>query len=308
MKIVLPDPIDIPAIDQDKLKSLAEVTVYDDVVNDEAVIIDRIQGAELITAAWVDISERIIQSSPSLRYIVVPGVGYDNIDTQSATAAGIQVINCPTHNTAAVAEYTIALIFAITRRMFAASQSLRAGAWQTERFKGAELRGKKLGLIGYGGIGRQVEKLAIALDMKVSHATSQTSPEAIDQLIADVDILSLHLPLTPKTQYLIDQRRLNLMQPSAYLINTARGAIVDPQALLTTLKQNRIAGAALDVFENEPVGATPNPTIIELAQLDQVIATPHIAYNTNEAAANLGQELIQNITACIQGHPINVVN
>jgi phosphoglycerate dehydrogenase-like enzyme len=308
MKIVLPDHIDLLETDRATLQRLGEVTIYDDIVDDEAVLIDRIQGAELITAAWMHLSDRAIRSSPHLRYIVLPAVGYDTVDLEAATAVGITVCNCPTHNASAVAEYTIALIFAVTRRLLEANAFLKSGNWNSERFKGIELKGKKLGLIGYGGIGKQVAARATALGMEVNHATSRTPAEDLDQLIAHSDILSLHLPLNPHTQHLIDARRLSLMQPSAYLINTARGAIVDQPALLSALKQKRIAGAALDVFEHEPIAGTSSPEIMEFVRLDNVVATPHIAYNTHEMMVKLGKELIETIAACLQGKPINVVN
>jgi phosphoglycerate dehydrogenase-like enzyme len=186
--------------------------------------------------------------------------------------------------------------------------SLQNGAWQPWLFQGTEVQGKTLGLIGYGGTGRAVEKLAIALGMTVIHARSKTPPDQLDQLISTADIISLHLPLTPQSKYLMDERRIGLMKPTAYLINTARGAIVDPHALLAALKENRIAGAALDVFENEPIGSEPDAAILELARLENAIATPHIAYNTLETMIRLGDELMNNIQACLQGHPINVVN
>jgi phosphoglycerate dehydrogenase-like enzyme len=308
MQIVLPDYFDLSDADRTRLHSLATVTRYEDTIDDEAEIIQRIQGAELITAAWIHISDRVIRSAPGLKYIVLPAVGYDNVDLNAATAAGIQVCNCPTHNATAVAEYTIALIFALTRHIVTANTALRSGSWYPDAFKGVELSGKKLGLIGYGGIGRQVEKLAIALGMQVHHATSKTPPDQLDALIASVDILSLHLPLNAHTRHLIDRRRLSLMRRSAYLINTARGAIIDQSALLNALKENRFAGAALDVYENEPVSGTPNSEILELVQLKNVVATPHIAYNTQEMTVNLGQELLHTIAACIQGKPVNLVN
>jgi phosphoglycerate dehydrogenase-like enzyme len=308
MKVVLPDPSDLLEADKTKLKSLGEVTFYEEMPVTEAEVIQRIDGAELIALSWVDITETIIRSNPNLKYIVALAVGYDQIDLEAASAANVKVINCPTHNALAVAEYTIGLIFAVTRRILEANLFLREGNWNQQRFRGVELRGKKLGLIGYGNSGRAVEKLAIALGMEVNHATSKTSPNDLDQLIATSDILSLHLPLTERSRHLIDERRLNLLKPSAYLINTARGAIVDQQALIKILNQKRIAGAALDVFEDEPVSGIPTREMLELIRLGNVVATPHIAYNSEEMAARLGAELIANIQACIEGKPINVVN
>lgn len=308
MKIVLPDSIDILEFDRDALKQLGEVEIYDDICTDEAVILDRIQGAEIITAGWIHVNRSLIQNTPSLKYIVVSGVGYNNVDLEAASAADIVVCNCPKHNVNAVAEYTIALIFAVTRQIVAANFALRNNQWNPGSYKGVELCGKKLGLIGQGSIGSSVAKLAEAIEMQVESVNSRSSAEEIDRLISTCDILSLHLPATPQSYHLLDQRRLELMKPTAYLINTARGAIVDQAALLKLLQQKRIAGAALDVFEDEPIAGTPNVEIQAFLRLENVVATPHIAYNSEETAAHLGQELLSVIRACIAGAPINGVN
>ena len=308
MKIVLPDYVDLTEKHKTQIKKLGEVTIYNDIPDREEEIINRIAGAELISAAWVNITESVIKSNSSLEYIIVPGVGYDAIDIKAATEAGIKVLNCPTHNTSAVAEYTICLILAVTKKIVAAHNNLKNGNWNTVAYMGTELNGKKLSLIGYGNIGRKVAQLAASFGMEVSHANSETPPRQLDELISNADILSLHLPFKKQSKYLIDERRLNLMKKSAYLVNTARGAIVDQKALLTALKERRIAGAALDVFENEPITGSPSEKIIQLTQLDNVVATPHIAFNTEESAIRLGEEMIANIQACINGSPINVVN
>lgn len=308
MQIVFPDPIDLLDADKAALCQLGNITFYDDAPDSDEELIQRIRGSELIVASWVDVTENTINSSPALKYIVVPAVGYDQINVDAATAVGVKVINCPTHNALAVAEYTIGLMLSVSRKLLEANQALCHATWNPHLFLGIELRGKKLGLIGHGTIGKEVENLAKALGMEVVHATSRTTPAELDQLLASVDFLSLHLPLTPSTKHLIDRRRLSLMKRSAYLINTARGAIVDQQALLDALKQNQIAGAALDVFEQEPVTGGPGAEILELAELPNVVATPHIAYNTEEMRVRLGQELIANIQACLSGNPINVIN
>jgi len=313
MKIVFSDYIDLVYVELAKtylnqLKDLGEVTIYQDIPSTDSEIIDRITDAEIITIGWINITESIIKSTPKLRYIIISGVGYDNVDMKAATAAGIKVVNSPKHNTLAVAEYTIALIFNITKKIVAANIDLRQGNWHTQNYVGTELSGKKLGLIGYGNVAQKVAQLATNFGMKVSYANSKTSANQLDELIADSDILSLHLPLTKQSRQLIDARRLNLMKKSAYLINTARGAIIDQTALLKVLQERRIAGAALDVFENEPLTGNPSAEILQLAQLDNVVGTPHIAYNTEETALRLSEELLENIQACIKGTPINVVN
>lgn len=307
MKIVIPEHPYLTKKHESQLKTLGEVTIYQDIPSEEEII-ERIAGADLITASWTDITRKIIKSNPNLKFIIALGVGYDNVDSKTASEAGIKIINCPTHNGAAVAEYTIALILTITKKIIPANMSLRDGKWDKQIFLGTELDGKKLSLIGYGNIGRKVTSLATNFGMEVSHSNSKTPPNELDDLIANADILSLHLPLTKQTKHLLDERRLKLMKPSAYLINTARGAIVDQKALLKVLQEKRIAGAALDVFEDEPVIGNASEEIQQLSQLDNVVATPHIAYNTEETAVRLGEELIANIEACLKGSPINIVN
>lgn len=308
MKIVVPDHLDLAEHHKTELQTLGEVTLYDDTNNDEDEIISRIKEAELILVSWVDITERIIKNAHNLRYIIVTAVGYDNINIKAATEAGIKVINCPTHNALSVAEYTIGFIITIARRILESNLALRNGIWSQEQFKGTELRGKTLTLIGHGTIAKHVESLAKGFGLKVNYATSKTSLSQLDELIANADIISLHLPLTEQTKHLIDARRLNLMKPTAYLINTARGAIIDQKALIQALQSGKLAGAALDVFENEPVGTTPSEEIMELLHMNNVVATSHIAYNTEEMLLRLGDELLGNIQACITGKLINVVN
>ncbi len=307
MNMVLPDYIYLTPEHETQLRRLGEVTIYDDIPSEEEAIA-RIAGAEIIIPGWVKITENVIRGNPSLKCIIVPGVGYDYIDLKAANAAGVRVVNCPKHNLTAVAEYTFALIFAVSRQLVSANIALKNGKWDTQSYVGTELSGKKLCLVGYGNIGRKVAQLATGFGMDVSHANSKTPPDQLDELIANADILSLHLPATTQSKYLIDERRLNLMKKSAYIVNTARGAIINQKALLTVLKSGGIAGAALDVFEDEPMIGTPNEEIMELIQLNNVVATPHIAYNTEETAFRLGEELIESIQAYVNGAPINVVN
>lgn len=313
MKIVFSDYVDLVYVELaetylNKLKNLGDATIYQDIPTTEEAINQRIAGAEIITVGWINISRSIIKNNPNLKYIIVSGVGYDNIDIEAATAAGIKVINSPKHNILAVAEYTMALILNATKKIVEANTSLKNGNWHTQHFIGTELSGKNLGLIGYGNIAQQVAKFAKSFGMNVNYANSQTPALQLDQLIAESDILSLHLPLSEQSKHLIDQRRLNLLKTSAYLINTARGAVIDQKALLKVLQAGRIAGAAIDVFENEPLTNKPSQEILQLAQLKNVVATPHIAYNTEETAIRLSEELVENILACIKGSPINVVN
>lgn len=307
MKTVFPDFIELHEGHLKRIEKIVQLTTYDDKPKENQVI-DRIQGAEIITANYYDVTKKIIQSCPSLKYIIVPTVGYEWVDIKAATTAGVKVINCPTHNGHAVAEHTIALMFAISRKIVQANEAIKKGNWTPLKFEGLELSGKTLGIVGHGKIGSQTGELAQGLGMKVLFADSKTSANDLDALIAEVDYLGLNLPLNEHTHHLIDERRLRLMKKTAFFINTARGAIVDQKALLAALKRGDIGGAGLDVFDGESFDEKPIPEIVELCSLENVVATPHIAFNTKETVERLGNELMKNIEACVAGNPMNVVN
>jgi len=308
MKVVLTDKIYLTSSQRSNLLKMANAVIYDDVPSSEEEIIKRIKDADIVTANWININKKIINNSPKLKYVVVPAVGYEWVDIKTASERKIKVSNCPAHSGTTVAEFTIALLFAVTKRIVEANDDLQKQIWKPLYYTGTELNGKKIGIIGYGNIGRNVARLAQGLGMEIMYANSTSSDEELDNIIRNVDFLSLNLPLTDKTRNLIDKRRLNLLKSSAYIINTARGAIVDQKALMEMLKYNKIAGAALDVYDNEPLTGKPSHDIVELAMLKNVVATPHIAFNTQEASVRLGDELINNIKNYLEGKLTNLVN
>lgn len=307
MNIVITDHIEISNEATTRLKDLL-ATIHEDVPADDAAIIDRIKDAEIITANYIDITAKIIDAAPKLKYIIVPAVGYEWVDYAYAAQKGIKVINCPTHNSQAVAELALGLMFTVGRKICDANNSLRSGEWQASQFKGLELSGKKLGLVGYGNIGKRIAKMAEGIGMTVEYADSKANPEFVDALLGSSDFVALCLPLSDKTRGLIDARRLGLLKSNAILVNVARGPIVDQEALMQALKAGSIAGAGLDVYNDEPLVGDPPRSIVELANLPNVVATPHYGYNTAETAERLGDELYANIESCLRGDPINVVN
>lgn len=302
MTIVFPDHINLDGSARQKLEAMG-VKMYDDTPSDE-----RIRDAEIITANFIDITPAIIDAAPKLKCIISPAVGYDWIDHAYAASKGIQILNCPTQNAAAVAEHAIGLIFSVARRITEADLSLRKGEWRQQEFMGIELNHRKLGLVGYGKIGKLVEQKAAALGMQVTHVNSSSSAEALDTLLQTSDVVCLCLPLNDFTKDIMDKRRLGLLKKDTIFINVARGALVDQAVLLELLKNGSIRGAGLDVFMNESFTGDVPQSIVELASLRNVVATPHMAYNTEETMQRLGQELLDNITAFLAGEPINVVN
>ena len=307
MKIVIPDPIRIPEAIKDKLRAHG-ADVYDDLPETQAEVVERIKDAEIITANYFTVDKDLIDAAPKLKYIIVPSVGYDWVDHQYAAARGIKLINCPTFITLSVAEHTMALIFSLARHVVQANVDLREGIWSPADYEGVELGGKKLGLVGYGNIGQNVERMAKGIGMTTVHVNSKSTPAEIDELIVSSDVVVLCLPLNKTTRHMIDQRRLGLLKKQALLINVARGAIIDQLALVTALKNNQFAGAGLDVFENEALSGMPTAEIVELAKMPNVVATPHTAYNATGTVERLGAELLASIEACLTGNPKNIVN
>ena len=307
MKIVFPDRIDLSPAYADKFKDMG-VVAYDDTPSDATEIASRIKDAELITACYVDITRAIIDAAPKLKFIISAAVGYEWIDYKYAAEKGIKVINCPTFNSLAVAEHAIGLLFSVVRRIPKANQDFKSGKWQPMGFMGTELNGKTLGLIGHGNIGRNIDRMAAGLGMNVDFVNSRSSPGEIDSLLAKSDIVCVCAQLNDVTRHLLDARRLKMIARDAYLINVSRGAIIDQSALIQLVKNGHFAGVGLDVFEGEPLTGSVSDEIKELVNLPGVVATPHMAFNTKEAAARLGQELYANIQACVSGQPTNVIN
>ncbi len=241
----------------------------------------------LIVRSRTRVTSRVIEAGKRLRVIGRAGVGLDNIDVSAARAMGIEVRNCPDTTSVAVAEHTFALILALARHIPEADRTMKAGRWEKRRLKGVSLRGKTIGIIGFGRIGRQVARLAQGFGMRVLVNQPRLTPELaleagvtpcdLPELLRQADVVTLHVPLRPENVGLIGRDELALMKPSAFLINTARGGLVDEEALLDALNGGRLAGAGLDVFAQEPPGDHP------LVCHPRVVATPHIGASTVEA-------------------------
>jgi len=260
----------------------------------------------LISLLTDSIDRSVVDAAPALKVIANVAVGYNNIDVAYATSRGIVVTHTPDVLTESVADFTWGLILAITRRLAEGERLVRRGAWKgwaLDFMLGTELRGKQLGLVGVGRIGRAVAARAPAFGMRVAYTeVFETTLEgaesmSLDRLLNTSDIVSLHVPLTPETRHLIDKRSLARMKRSAYLINTARGPVVDEAALAWALQQHLIAGAALDVFENEP---TVHP---DLLALENVLLVPHLASGTTETRTAMADLAAENVLAVLSGRP-----
>src|SRR5829696_5874358 len=250
----------------------------------------------LIVRSATQVTAQLIEAAPKLRVIARAGTGVDNVDVPAATARGILVMNAAGANSISVAELAVALMLSMARAIPAADASMKQGVWDKKRFMGTELRGKVLGVVGFGRIGREVALRARAFGMETvafdPFIASRAADAAgvplvdLDDLLARADFISLHVPALPETRHLVNAERLARMKKGVRIVNTARGELIDDAALAAAIQSGHVAGAALDVFDPEP------PTENTLTSLPQVIATPHIAASTVE-----GQELVGNETA-----------
>lgn len=299
----------------DALAALGELTVYDRTSPDQ--LIDRCRDAYAVITNKVVIDAAAIDALPSLRYIGVLATGYNNVDIAAARRAGVTVCNVPAYSTASVAQTVFALLLAITNRVESYSASVHAGDWSrcadfSYRLGPIEeLDGLTMAVYGLGNIGSRVAAIAHAFGMKVISFTSKQQgalPRYIekvsrDEMFGRADILSLNAPLAADNRHFVCGETLALMKPTAILINTARGGLVDEHALASALREHRIAAAGIDVMDCEPP-KTDNP----LSALDNCIITPHIAWQSTGARRRLLAVTADNLAAFIDGHPQNVVS
>jgi D-3-phosphoglycerate dehydrogenase len=255
---------------------------------------DLAEADALLVRSATTVDAHLLRAAPHLRIVARAGTGVDNVDVDAASARGILVVNAPGANSISVAEHACALMLALARSVPAADRAMKEGKWEKKRFVGTELRGKTLGVAGLGRIGQEVAQRARAFGMRiVAHdpfiskdiaAAAGAELVSLDELCATADYLTLHLPSTPDTAHLFNDARFAKCRPGVRIVNTARGDLIDETALRRALDSGIVAGAALDVFEKEP------PSDWTLAQMPQVIATPHIAASTEEAQELVGIE------------------
>jgi glyoxylate reductase len=272
----------------------------------------RLEGKQALMCLLTDrIDAEVLDAAPGLRIVANIAVGFDNIDRAAARDRGIAVTNTPDVLTEATADLTWGLMLAAMRRIPEGERLLRRGGWNgwaLDFLLGSDLRHKQLGIVGFGRIGRAVARRADAFGMRVVYTTLDTDapgPSAeiagyarvtFDEVLATSDVISLHVPLTPETRHLIDRQTLARMKPGAYLVNTSRGQVVDEDALVWALREGLIRGAALDVYEREPV---VNP---ELLALENVVLAPHIGSATVETRTAMADLAARNVIAVLSGH------
>lgn len=292
-----------------------ECTVYERTPKE--LVAERCRDAKAVLTSKAIFTREVMESLPKLSYIGVLATGYNVVDVQAARERGITVTNIPAYSTQSVAQMVFALLLQLCCHVKEHSDSVKSGAWSAcEDFcywnsPMIELAGKTLGIVGFGMIGQQTARVANALGMKVAAFGRQRKQvdgidyqwiDSLDELLVRSDVISLHCPLTEDTNGMINAERLRLMKPSAFLINTARGPLIEENALADALNSKRIAGAALDVLGAEPPAAD-NP----LFRAKNCIITPHIAWATKEARTRLINTAGENLKAYLEGSPVNIV-
>jgi len=309
MKVLVTDGIEKEALA--KLQSSHQVDTIEMSPDDLLKNIEKYDA--LIVRGKTKVTAQVIEKGKNLKVVGRAGVGVDNVDIAAASKRKIAVVNAPTGSTVSVAELAVGHMISLARKLPTADKSIKSGKWEKKAFMGTELNGKTLGLLGSGRIGTEVAKRAQAFGMKTIAYDPYLPPAIAKQnridlvnkgsLFAESDFLSIHTALTPETKGMVGPQEFSSMKKTAFLINCARGEVVQEKALADALKSGKIAGAALDVFENEP------PTGSPLLGLENVFMTPHIGASTHEAQFRAGMTIVEQVDTVLRGNkPEFIVN
>lgn len=313
MKLVILEPLGVEqekllALAEEKLTDRVEIKAYDTRVTDADALAERAKDADIVVLSNLPFRREVMERCPNLKMISVAFTGVDHVDMDYCRERGILVSNCAGYSNTAVSELVFGLALSLYRRIIECDRAVRAGKDKTG-LVGLELAGKTFGIIGMGAIGTRTAQLAKAFGCRVlgfnrnPKQVEGVRMVELDELLRESDIVSLHVPLTEQTRGMIGEREIGLMKPSAILINTARGPVVDSAALAAALKEGRLAGAAVDVYETEP----PIPQDHPLLSAPHVAATPHVAFATKEALYQRAVIVFDNVAGYLDGKPQNVM-
>jgi glycerate dehydrogenase len=315
MRIVFPEGTGCVQGPEDlaSLKEIGTVDFYDKPPQSKEDLTQRLRDAEVVFLDYSVMDAEVIAACPKLKFVCFLGIGYGNcIDVAAATTHGVTVSYTPGYGATAVAEFTLGLILSLTRHIAASSYSMHHAEWLSAKFQGVDLKGKMLGIVGLGPIGADMARVAAGIGMQLLGWTRNPTPEraphglrlvSLEELFSGADVVSLHLALNSQTERMISRALLGKMKRSAFFINTSRAKLVDDEALAEMLQERRIAGAALDVHEEEPA-----PMNYVFNGLPNVLVTPHIAYNSKEAGANMLRIAYATLFAFLKGEKLHVVN
>jgi D-3-phosphoglycerate dehydrogenase len=310
MKIVVVDHVYLEKEHIEKLQSIADLEIFGEPPKTPDELKDRIKSADIIVVGWSDLSKNIIDSAKRLKMISIWATTCHYADLEAAKERGIVVTHVPGYATEAVAEHTFALLLAASRRLPVADKHVRQGGFDWRPFGGVELREKTLGIIGTGSIGCRVAEIAKAFRMRVLAYDKYPNMKRAEEigmkyvdlytLLKESDFITLHVTLTSETVRLIDKKEFEVMKNGVVIVNTSQGKVINEKALIDALKSGKISFAGLDVFEEEPPNKD-NP----LFRLNNTILSPHIGFNTIEAAKRCTNICIDNIVKFLEGHPQN---
>ena len=308
-KVVRTDrELELPGVDAALRDDGHELVLLPDGIPEEELL-KQVRDAELLLMCYTPVGRRVIEAATKLKGIVKYGVGIDAIDIAAARSRGIPVVNVPEYAEQTVAEGAFALMMALSKRLKPLQRAMeRDGwAWPTAQWLASDLAEKTVGLVGLGRIGRSFARMARGLRMRVLAYDPHVEGTEKDlrAMLAQCDFVSVHCVLNDETRHLIGSRELAAMRPSAYLINVSRGAIVDEMALLRALQEKRIAGAALDVYSQEPLAKQGHP-LSALYAMDNVILSPHLTFYTREAMARLEADTLERCREVLEGRPVTV--
>ena len=306
--------LECPGLDTGLRDAGCDLVLLPDGIGEDALV-EAVRDADLLLMCYTPVTARVIAAAPKLKGIVKYGVGIDAIDIVAAMARRIPVVNIPEYAEETVAEGAFALMIALAKKLMPIGREVdaKSWAWPTQRWLGLDLAGRTLGLVGTGKIGRSMARMASGFRMRVIGYDPHVAADAmraggiekvdtLDALLAASDVVSIHAVLNDDTRHLIGARQLAAMKPSAFLINVSRGAIVDEVALVSALREQRIAGAALDVFSQEPLHA--DHPMAPLFEMDNVILFPHLTFYTQEAMARLEADALERCHEILQGRPV----
>lgn len=304
MNILIADQVDAEGVDI--LRAFGHVDIKTGLKPAELIGIIGDYEA-LVVRSQTQVTAEVIRAGKKLQVIGRAGVGVDNINVEEATKQGIVVVNAPTGNTISAAEHSIALMLALARHIPQANASLKSGQWRRNDFIGTEVRGKTLGVVGLGNVGSEVARRARGMEMRVIGydpyispdlaRNMQVEPVTLEHLVREADFITLHVPLTDSTRGLIGAEELAVVKPNVRIINTARGGLIDEEALVKAVKEKRVAGAAIDVFVTEPI------TQSILFGENNIIVTPHLGASTTEAQTIVARDVAEQIISILKGEP-----
>lgn len=310
MKVLIADQINEKGINE--LKDVAKVNVQTDITNEELIKVIGDFDA-IVVRSRTKVTREVIEAAGKLKIVARAGVGVDNVDVDAATERGIMVVNAPESTSITVAEHTMGIILSLARKISIADRSVKNGKWEKSKFMGTELAGKTLGIVGMGRIGSQVATRCKAFAMEImvndpyitEDAASKLGATVVDKetLLKNADVITIHVPLTPETRHSISKKEFDIMKENTFIVNCARGGIINEDDLYDALSEGKIGGAGLDVFEKEPPKDSP------LLNLDNMVVTPHIGASTREAQRDAAIIVAKEIKRVFKSEsPKNVIN